>query len=97
MTVRELGAALGVERVGLVEDQQARPLAGADLLEHVVDRAQHLEHLVLLDGGVDDVEDEVGEARLLERRAERLDELVGQLADEADGVGQQVRPAARGA
>ena len=30
-------------------------------------------------------------ARLLQRRAERVDELVGQLADEADGVGQQVR------
>ena len=29
-------------------------------------------------------------ARLLQRRAERVDELVGQLADEADGVGQQV-------
>ena len=30
----QLRAALGIERVGLVEDQQARALAGADLLEH---------------------------------------------------------------
>ena len=41
---------------------------------------------------VDDVEDEVGQPRLLERRAERLDELMGQLADEPDGVGEEVRP-----
>ena len=32
-------------------------------------------------------------ARLLQRRAEGVDQLVGQLADEADGVGQQVRAA----
>ena len=50
-------------------------------------------HLVLRRRGVDDVQDQVGQARLLERRAERVDELVGQLADEADGVGQQVRAA----
>ena len=40
--------------------------------------------------GVHDVEDEVGAERLLERRRERLDELVRQLADEADGVRQEV-------
>ena len=34
--------------------------------------------------------DQVGLQRLLERRGERLDQLVRQLADEADGVGQQV-------
>ena len=39
--------------------------------------------------GVDDVQDQVGEDGLLERRLERLDQLVGQLLDEADGVGQQ--------
>ena len=42
---------------------------------------------------VDDVQDQVGEPRLLERRAERVDELMRQLADEADGVGEQVRAA----
>jgi hypothetical protein len=36
------------------------------------------------------VQDQVGEPRLLERRLERLDKLVGQLADEADGVGDQI-------
>jgi hypothetical protein len=38
------------------------------------------------------VEDQVGDLRLLERRAERLHELVGQLLDEPDGVGEQERP-----
>ena len=45
-------------------------------------------------GCVEHVREQVGAARLLERRAERVDELVGKLADEADGVGQQVRAAA---
>ena len=39
------------------------------------------------------MQDEVGLARLVQRRGERVDDLVGQLADEADGVGQQVRAA----
>ena len=40
------------------------------------------------------MEDQVGPPRLLQRRAEGVDELVGQLADEADGVGEQVGAAA---
>ena len=36
------------------------------------------------------MQDQVGEAGLLERRAERLDELVRKLADEADRVGEQI-------
>ena len=36
------------------------------------------------------MQDQVGEHRLLERRLEGLDQLVGQLLDEADRVGQQV-------
>ena len=43
-------------------------------------------------GGVDHVQQQVGLARLRERRAEGRDQLVRQVADEADGVGQ--RPAA---
>ena len=37
------------------------------------------------------MQQQLGAARLLERGAERVDELVGKLADEADRVGQQVR------
>ena len=40
---------------------------------------------------VDDVQQQVGVADLLERRAERLDQLVRQVAHEADGVGERVR------
>ena len=40
------------------------------------------------------MQDQVGVERLLERRGERVDQLVRQLADEADGVGEQVRAAA---
>lgn len=38
---------------------------------------------------VDHMQQQVGLAHLVERRLERLDELMGQLADEADGVRQQ--------
>ena len=41
-------------------------------------------------GRVGDVEDEVGDERLLERRREALDELRRQAPDEADGVGDEV-------
>ena len=39
--------------------------------------------------GVDHVDEQVGVDRHVEGRTERLDELVGQLADEPDGVGEQ--------
>ena len=41
--------------------------------------------------GVDDLDEHVGPGHLLERRAERVDELVGQLVDEAHGVGDDRR------
>ena len=72
----ELGAALVVERVGLVEHQHARAVGRVDLLEHVLDRARHLEQRLLGLARVDDVQHEVGERGLLERRRERVDQLV---------------------
>ena len=89
----ELGAALGVDRVGLVEHEHARAVGGVDLLEHVFDRARHLHQRLLGLARVDDVQHEVGQRGLLERRRERVHELVRQLADEADGVGHQERAA----
>ena len=53
VAVAQLVALLGVERVDLVEHEQPRAVAGADLLEHVLDGAQHLQAVVLLGGGVD--------------------------------------------
>ena len=45
---------------------------------------------------VDDVQDQVGAGDLLQRRAERLDQLVRQVPDEADRVGQGEGPPVRG-
>ncbi len=47
-------------------------------------------------GPVHDVQDDVGVADLLERRAERLDELVRQVPHETDGVGERVDAAVIG-
>ena len=54
---------------------------------HRVDR---LAQAVLGERRVGDVEDEIGDERLLERRGEALDELRRQPADEADRVRHEV-------
>jgi hypothetical protein len=41
---------------------------------------------------VGDVQDEIGDERLLQGGREALDQLVGQTADETDGVGDEVAP-----
>ena len=92
--IGELETAVGIGQVGLAQDQQPRHVVGADLGQHLVDGGGHHHQLVLVGGAVDDVEDQIGEPRLLERRAERLDQLVRKLANEADGVGHQVVAAA---
>ena len=85
---------LGLERgqVGLVERHQLGDVVGADLGEHLA----HRPHVAADVGGagVDHVDQQVGVDRHVERRPERLHELVRQLADEADGVGEQHRLAA---
>ena len=62
-----------IEQIGLVVDEQARRGAGTDLLEHGVDGGDRLGALRGGLGGIDDVDDEVGERGLLERRLECLD------------------------
>ena len=88
---RSAGEHHRVGRVGLVDHDQLRHRVGADLGEHLAHRGD----LTLGVGvrAVDHVQDEVGLGDLLERRAERLDQLVRQVPDEADGVGQRVDPA----
>ena len=66
-----------------------------------VDLGEHLAHggelrLGVGVGAVDDVQDQVGVGDLLQRRAERLDQLVRQVPDEADGVGERVVAAVGG-
>ena len=88
----ELGLAplLLAQEVDLVEDQQPRLLARADLRQDAVDCLHVGEPPLLRGGGVDHVQDQVGEDGLLERRLESLNQLVGQLFDETDRVGEQV-------
>ncbi len=68
----------------------SRTSVGVDVGEH---RA-HRRDLALGVGvrAVDDVQQQVGLGDLLERGAERLDELVRQGAHEADGVDERVEP-----
>src|SRR5262249_5466772 len=70
-----------------------RKIGGPELGEHVLDRLHLAIELLVRRGRVDDMEDHVGDERLLERRGEALDELVRQAADEADRVRHEVPPA----
>ena len=69
-------AVVVVQLVDLVQHEQRRLVAGADLVQHLVHRAHHLLQLVLGYRGVRDVQDQVGVHGLLERRLERLHQLV---------------------
>src|SRR5918995_1313316 len=83
-----------VGRVCLVDDDDLGDLGGPDLRQHHTDRGD----LALRVGvrPVDDVEQQVGVGDLLQRRAERLDQAVGQVADEAHRVGHRVDAAVAG-
>ena len=76
----------GVEQVRLVERQQARLVPSAKLVEHGLDGRPVLFEVGV--GRVNDLDQDVGPVDLLERRAEGIDELVRELVDEADGVGE---------
>ena len=75
-----------VDAIDLVEHQQLRQLAGADRFQHFV----HLGDALLAQriGGIHQVQQEIGLARLAQGGTERGHQLVRQVADEADGVGQ---------
>ena len=80
--------------VGLVDHHELGHLVRADLGEHLAHRRQL--PLGVGVGAVDDVQDQVGVGHLLQGRAERLHELVGQVPHEADGVAHRVDPAVAG-
>ena len=82
------GCAVGFgDAVHLVEDEAGGDGVGADLAEDVLADAEL--HLVGGVGGVDDEEEEGGLEGFGEGGAEGGDEVVGELLDEADGVGDQ--------
>ena len=59
-------------------------------MEDVLYRSHHRHQLVLVPRRVDHVQDQVGQPGFLERRTERVHELMGKLANEPDRVRQQV-------
>ena len=68
-----------VEHVDLVEHEQARALVGADLLERLSTDCCMISACSSGAEASSTCSEQVGAARLLERRAERVDELVGKL------------------
>src|SRR6185503_16101505 len=82
----QAGPADLVEQVVLVEDQQLGHVGGADLAEDRADGGDLPTRVGL--GGVDQVDDQVGPGDLLQGRLERLHQVMGQLGDEPDGVGE---------
>ena len=84
--VRQPPATQGVDQIDLVQHELHRNVGDADLRQDVVDGGAHPVELVVGRGAVGHVQNEVGDERLLQRRGKTLDELVGQAADEADGV-----------
>ena len=76
-----------LHEIGLVEDDELGQLGRPDLPQHPPD-SRHLP-LRVGGGGVDDVDEQVGLGDDVQGGLERLDQLVGQLPDEADGVADQ--------
>ena len=74
--------------VRLVDHDHLRHPGRVDLGEHGAYRGQLRLRLGI--GAVDDVQDQVGPGDLLQRRPERLDQLVRQVPHEADRVGERV-------
>ena len=74
------------DQVDLVEDGDDRLVAGTEFLEDF--QRGVVEALDFRRGGVEHVDEEIREHGFFERGLEGLDEAVGQVADEADGVGE---------
>ena len=73
--------------IRLVVDHEARNILRAELRDDLVDRFRL--HLPVLVGNIHDVQQQVGIGKLLERRLERRDQMMRQLADKAYRVGQE--------
>ncbi len=93
IAVVEAASARLVDGVDLVQHELAQQLVGPDLVQDGVDRRDLLDEPFLGCGRVDNVEHEVRDECLLERRGETLDELRRQAADEPDCVGDEVAAA----
>src|SRR5712691_3010421 len=72
------------QRIALVVDLEERHVDRADLVEHLPDGVHAA--IAIGSGRIDDVQHQVGVARLLERRPEGGDQRVRQPVDETDSV-----------
>ena len=80
-------------KITLVVHLDARRIARAEALKYLL-RHAHL-HLIIRAACVDDVQDQIGVAYLLERGTERLHKVMRKLVDKADRIGQQARRSVR--
>jgi len=78
-----------IDQIDLVADAQPRHSVGTDLGQHRLDLLAAL--LLVGVGRVDHLQQQVGLAALFEGGAKGFDQLVRQLTDETDGVGQDRR------
>ena len=74
--VQETSACERIQEINLVQDELDRDVVGPDLREDGVDGGDRLAQPVA-EAGIGDVQDEVRDECLLERRRETLDELRG--------------------
>ncbi len=92
VAIRQPAAAERVDGVDLVHHELDGQLVRADLAQDAVHGGDLLHEELLGSRPVDDVEDEVGDERLLQRRGEPFDELMRQAPNEADRVRDEVAP-----
>ncbi|RMU40499.1 hypothetical protein ALP29_05226 [Pseudomonas syringae pv. avii] len=78
------------KQIEFVIDLEDRQVLGTNLAQHHHDLF-NLQHAIRF-GRIDHVQQQVGIARLFERRPKCLDELVGQVTNETHGIGQHNRP-----
>ena len=88
--IRQAAPAERIEPVDLVQDELEGHLIRTDLGQHGVHGSDHLLELLVTHRGIHDVQDQIRDERLFERRREALNELGRQPADEADGVRDEV-------
>ena len=82
---RSATASAGGTEIDLVEDEHARDVEQRQLGQELLGRLDVLGLGRV--GGVDDVQQEIGVGRLLEGGAEGGEQVLRQIADEPDGVG----------
>ena len=91
--IRQAAAPEGVDRVDLVDHDLECEVVRADLVQNGQHGLRVLVEELVRGGCVDDVQDQIGDERLLERRSEAFDELGREPTDETDRVRDQI-PAA---